>query len=157
MNKFELQRRGITHILIAGDGWCLHPYYSATFEYLHLSLNGDGSETQARQLTRILPDAINFIVRALKTDPRNRVLVHCSQGQSRSPTIIAAYLMHVYDIDLHAALQHINGHSMEDSTERCLHGTVDIAQVATSLRLGRRRELEVIPRLSDIGAVEASL
>jgi len=59
MNKFELQRRGtiMTHIIIAGNGWGLHPYYPATFQYLHLPLSDDGNKIQAKQLTRILPVA----------------------------------------------------------------------------------------------------
>lgn len=38
-----------------------------------------------------LPEACDFIDEALGANDTNKVLVHCVQGLSRSPTVVAAY------------------------------------------------------------------
>lgn len=52
-----------------------------------------------------LIDAIHAINDAMQDG--NNVLVHCTQGTSRSPTIVAAYLMAKYDLTADYALEFV--------------------------------------------------
>ena len=60
---------------------CSHPLYNAD-----LSIDTPGEDILA-----VLYDALEYIDTALKSG--GRVLVHCSQGVSRSATLVIAYLM----------------------------------------------------------------
>ena len=40
-----------------------------------------------------LPEGINFIEKALKNKDQGGILVHCVAGQSRSVSMVVAYLM----------------------------------------------------------------
>lgn len=59
---------------------------------------------QAKML-QILEEAVPIIQRAL-TDKRN-VLVFCSAGIQRSPTVVTAYLMAHHNLSLEDAMKHI--------------------------------------------------
>lgn len=57
--------------------------------YLKLHL----SDNSQQDLVEALPLASKFISAALKAEPGGRVLVHCSQGRSRSSALTLAFLM----------------------------------------------------------------
>ena len=83
----RLQVQGISHILnVAGAQGCppLHPRH---FVYKSLYI----PDNPKVDILLLLYLAIEFITAAL--DAGGCVLVHCSQGISRAPTVICAYLM----------------------------------------------------------------
>lgn len=53
-------------------------------------------------------DAIFLALDALRADGRPTIL-HCRAGMSRSPTIVAAYLMHAYDLHMLDAFRIVKG------------------------------------------------
>lgn len=55
-----------------------------------------------------IESAVKTIEDALKSNKgRGRILVHCSAGVSRSPTIVVAYLMKHRNMSLRTALGHV--------------------------------------------------
>jgi atypical dual specificity phosphatase len=55
-----------------------------------------------------IESAVKIIEDALKSNKgRGRILVHCSAGVSRSPTIVVAYLMKHRNMSLRTALGHV--------------------------------------------------
>lgn len=85
-----LYEKNITHILIVGEE--LWSYFPDRFIYEQLFFRDDGSVTESLKLAFFISTAVTFITTALH-NPTNNILVHCSQGISRSPAIIAAYLI----------------------------------------------------------------
>jgi atypical dual specificity phosphatase len=59
----------------------------------HLQIDVD--DLPFSELAAHLPRTTSFISEALR-DPNSRVLIHCIQGVSRSPSVVAAYLMKAY-------------------------------------------------------------
>ncbi|KAJ7471287.1 protein-tyrosine phosphatase-like protein [Mycena galericulata] len=49
--------------------------------------------------------AANDIITSVAETPTRRILVHCSAAVSRSPTVIAAYLISKHNMSLHSALR----------------------------------------------------
>jgi protein-tyrosine phosphatase len=49
------------------------------------------TDTPAEDITCVLYDSLDFIHKALSSG--GRILVHCSQGVSRSATLVIAYMM----------------------------------------------------------------
>jgi protein-tyrosine phosphatase len=98
---------GITHILIAGHGSGLRSYFPDEFSYMQLELHDDTNEAAASAFFASLPVSVRFIEDALAESPNNHVLVHCSQGVSRSAGIIAAYLIQEYQMNSEDALDRI--------------------------------------------------
>lgn len=109
MELAELERHGITHVFIAGDGWNLLPYHAATgrFTYEQVSLKDGDSALDGATLQAALPRALRFVVAALASGPRARVLVHCSQGVSRSAAIVVAYLAQEEQISVVESLRRV--------------------------------------------------
>lgn len=85
-----LIEKNITHVLIVGEE--LSAYFPSHFIYEQLFFRDDGSEAESLKFTSSIPIAMTFITSALR-NPANNVLVHCSQGISRSAAIVAAYLI----------------------------------------------------------------
>src|SRR5262245_17928938 len=87
-----------------------------------LSLDGTGSPMRAAELgveeiatfnlldghgndIRVVERAVNSLVRMASTTPP--VLVHCHAGRSRSPLIVAGYLMRVQGMDPDRAVEFV--------------------------------------------------
>lgn len=100
-----LKELGITHILnltayqystqiSSGEPQLRYPpKFPGEFKYLHLPFPDDNSpETMARFKLDFLRPGHKFISEALQQN-RNRVLVHCEAGISRSSTMVISYLM----------------------------------------------------------------
>lgn len=85
-DELALKSLGITHIISVMD----HPpkFTKGLFEWLHINVR-DGSA----KIVEYFDEAGKWIDDTLHQSPFNRVLVHCEKGQSRSPTIIIAYLI----------------------------------------------------------------
>jgi protein-tyrosine phosphatase len=77
---------GITHILCAAAE--LPTPFPSKFKYLKIEVDDAITEN----IRRYFEPCIEFIVEALKTSG-SKVMVHCKQGVSRSPTVVMAYLM----------------------------------------------------------------
>lgn len=91
-----LKKNKITHILSLGH---FKPIYKEE-EYIHKIIAvADHPEAN---IIRYFPEAIDFITKALEGG--KHVLVHCLAGVSRSPTIVAAYLMATQKLRYKAAL-----------------------------------------------------
>jgi protein-tyrosine phosphatase len=85
-SKEKLMELGITHILNVTSHLPLH-FENDGIEYKRLPASDSGSQN----LKQYFAEAISFIDDA--RDKNGKVLVHCQAGVSRSPTIVAAYLM----------------------------------------------------------------
>ncbi|CAF2116447.1 unnamed protein product [Rotaria magnacalcarata] len=98
----RLSKLGIRYILnVAIRDVELCPYYSSDIRTLPIDLRDDDQEN----IIRIFNQAFTFINEAKRN--KSRVLVHCSHGQSRSPAIVIAYLMHTYSVSLEQCIVHI--------------------------------------------------
>lgn len=82
-----LTKKGITHIVNAAEE--IRNYFPQNFTYLTLGLKDIPTE---HNLQRVLPHAYHFILTALE-NPKNRVLVHCAAGISRSASVVIYYIM----------------------------------------------------------------
>ncbi|CAF1283134.1 unnamed protein product [Didymodactylos carnosus] len=98
----RLSKLGIRYILnVASRDVEVCPYYGKDFRTLQIDLRDDEQEN----ILKVLEKAFAFIDEAKSN--KCRVLVHCSHGQSRSPTIVIAYLMRTYNISLEQCLSHV--------------------------------------------------
>ncbi|XP_042111962.1 dual specificity protein phosphatase 3 isoform X1 [Ovis aries] len=102
----KLQKLGITHVLNAAEGRSfMHVNTNANFykdsgiTYLGIKAN----DTQEFNLSAYFEKAADFIDQAL-AQKNGRVLVHCREGYSRSPTLVIAYLMMRQKMDVKSAL-----------------------------------------------------
>ncbi|XP_072502731.1 dual specificity protein phosphatase 3 [Notamacropus eugenii] len=102
----KLQQLGITHVLNAAEGKSfMHVNTNAQFyegtniTYLGIKAN----DTEEFNLSVFFEKAAEFIDRALNQKD-GKVLVHCREGYSRSPTLVIAYLMLRQSMDVRAAL-----------------------------------------------------
>ncbi|TGM61261.1 dual specificity protein phosphatase family protein [Leptospira vanthielii] len=96
LNKNELRKIGITHILSLGS--FLDDPHKGEFNHKSFRILDNKSEL----LSGILPECIEFIQEGRKN---GKVLVHCLSGVSRSAAIVTAYLTKV------------NGMSVDDSMQ----------------------------------------
>ncbi|KAL6777000.1 hypothetical protein ACKKBF_B19820 [Auxenochlorella protothecoides x Auxenochlorella symbiontica] len=89
-NRESLREAGITHVINC-VGFLYPAYFSPELEYRTLYLQ----DTPAEDITCIMYDVFDFIQAAVGhgADPAGRVLLHCSQGVSRSVSLTIAYLM----------------------------------------------------------------
>ncbi|CAF0996736.1 unnamed protein product [Adineta ricciae] len=84
-NLDRLTEHGITHIINCTPD--LPFYWEKKHEYLRL----DVLDLPSQNIRKHFETAIDFIDKALQSN--GKVLVHCSAGISRSPTLVLAYLM----------------------------------------------------------------
>lgn len=101
LNVPELQSVAITHILCTATGVrSMHP---DKFAYKTLTV----LDSQSESLIDHFADSIHWIECVLRENPRNKILVHCFAGRSRSVAIILAYLVYKLRISLSVALLHV--------------------------------------------------
>ncbi|KAK0713706.1 protein-tyrosine phosphatase-like protein, partial [Lasiosphaeria miniovina] len=110
-----LMRHGITAIVSLGHGpaaaWSGPAHRKLVPASRHLFVACDDSATA--DLLGRLPAVCDFIDAQLGTDALSyadepgRVLVHCSEGVSRSPTVVVAYLMRKHRSTVAAVLRDV--------------------------------------------------
>ncbi|CAI2381437.1 unnamed protein product [Moneuplotes crassus] len=107
-NKDLLDSLGITHILNVTNR--IDNKFKRNFKYHTIPVEDAASEDIKSHFT----EAIEFIETALEeqkldcdSTARNKVLVHCKAGYSRSATIVTAYFMHKYKIPYFEAIERI--------------------------------------------------
>ena len=101
-NPNVLRQLGITHIVSAMHGNVAYPSNFPPQCCMQVQL----ADSPFAELAAHLPHATAFIQSALQ-DPRARVLVHCVQGVSRSPSIVCAYLIRAYGWTPAQAVQYV--------------------------------------------------
>ncbi|KAF8479532.1 protein-tyrosine phosphatase-like protein [Russula ochroleuca] len=95
----QLADLGITHVVsVIEDA----PKFPSTYPLhtLHISV----SDYDGEDILSHLPTTTSFIRGALAESPKNRVLVHCFMGISRSTTVVIAYLIATTKMTPHEAL-----------------------------------------------------
>jgi protein-tyrosine phosphatase/rhodanese-related sulfurtransferase len=85
-NRERLNELGVTHVLNVTSHLPLH-FENEGITYKRIPATDSGSQN----LKQYFSEAINFIESARKSN--GKVLVHCQAGVSRSPTIVAAYII----------------------------------------------------------------
>ncbi|KAG2483604.1 hypothetical protein HYH03_017546 [Edaphochlamys debaryana] len=104
-NRDTLRQAGVTHVLNC-VGFICKEYFPEELTYKTLFLQ----DTPAEDISCVLYDSLDYIHTALQSG--GRILVHCSQGVSRSATLVIAYMMwrsgKPYD-EVFAAVKSIRG------------------------------------------------
>ncbi|KAL7267385.1 hypothetical protein RUND412_010030 [Rhizina undulata] len=93
--------RNITHVVSIFEGRVNLPSTNPPLKQLHIRLNDYSSEDILGELSR----TTDFIREAL--DGGGRVVVHCLMGISRSPTVVAAYLIATKGLSAGEAVQQV--------------------------------------------------
>jgi hypothetical protein len=96
-NLALLKNNGISHVLICCSE--VGPAFPEKLEYKKLNIQ----ETFDFNIAAFFEEAFEFIDAAYSNG--HGVLVHCMQGQSRSPTIMTAYLMKKFRMSASKAFQ----------------------------------------------------
>jgi len=97
-NKAELLEAGITHVVNCCAAKCGN-YFPEAFKYLSLEIK----DTPEFDLSSYLFVAFEFIQTALDMD--GKVFIHCNQGISRAPSILLAYYIWRYKVELEPCLE----------------------------------------------------
>ena len=87
-----LKELGITHIISVLPGFT--PPYPDDFKYMVINAMDD----ENTNLDMVFEDSNKFIDDAFEN--RGNILVHCMMGRSRSATIVAAYLIHTFGMNV---------------------------------------------------------
>ena len=99
---FLIQNK-FTHIInCAGGSQTFSPLYFKEFQYLKIDLRDDGNIN--------LLDAVKKLIcflRDISKDENSKILIHCSEGISRAPCLVCAYLMWKFNMDSDSAINFI--------------------------------------------------
>ena len=99
MNKNNLNRLGITHVLCVADN--IKPQFPALFTYKSIEI----LDTASSDVLAILPQCFEFIDQV--ADQGGKVLLHCFAGKSRSASVCIAYVMKSQRLSLLDAFRYV--------------------------------------------------
>ncbi|CRG98463.1 protein tyrosine phosphatase, putative [Plasmodium relictum] len=99
-NKLNIEEKGITHIINAAGYECVNKYENM-FMYRTYYLKDDMHD----DIFYTLLDSLYFIKNALKENEKNKILIHCNKGISRSIIIIIFFLMNELNLNYFDAFQ----------------------------------------------------
>ncbi|KFU91953.1 Dual specificity phosphatase DUPD1, partial [Chaetura pelagica] len=110
LDRYSLEKAGFTHILNAAHGQRNvntgpEYYHDMTVEYHGV----EADDLPTFNLSQFFYSASKFIDNALQ-DERNKVLVHCAMGRSRSATLVLAYLMIYKKMTVVDAIEQVSRH-----------------------------------------------
>lgn len=94
----EMKKIGITHIISVVAG-----FYPSDDNFNYLILNA--LDTENTNLREYFEKCNQYIDEALEND--NKVLIHCMAGRSRSVTILCAYIIKKFGMNVENALKSI--------------------------------------------------
>lgn len=98
-DKKKLKELGITHILSVLAGF--DPPFQNDFNYLVLN----ALDTINTDLSKNFDNANKFIDESFENN--GKILIHCMAGRSRSATILAAYIIYRFGMDVDSCLRSI--------------------------------------------------
>ncbi|CAM5156084.1 unnamed protein product [Natator depressus] len=110
LDRYSLEKAGFTHILNAAHGrWNVDtgPDYYSDIAIEYHGVEADDLTTF--NLSQFFYSAAEFIEAALQ-DQRNKILVHCAMGRSRSATLVLAYLMIYKNMTVVDAIEQVLQH-----------------------------------------------
>jgi len=97
-----IQGLGISHVVNV-TAECTNVHEAKGIKYLHIVIL---DETQV-DVMKFFKDAYEFIDAALTEDNKNKVLLHCALGKSRSATITVMFLMKKFGWSSERALEYV--------------------------------------------------
>lgn len=93
----SLKEIGITHIISVIAGFV--PPYPEDFDYLVINAL-DNLNTDLSKNFEVANDFINKDFDEINENKQKKVLIHCQAGRSRSATILAAYIIKTFGMDV---------------------------------------------------------
>ncbi|UCE14702.1 MAG: dual specificity protein phosphatase family protein [Candidatus Heimdallarchaeota archaeon] len=117
-NLSMLKMNSISAILCVQDNDQYRSLYPTDWRFLHLILYD-----QEQISDEVFEESLEFIQNCRKE--QHRILVHCSAGQSRSPSIVAAYLMSSKGMNPYQALAFMQKRREDiDPAKECYRSTI---------------------------------
>jgi len=97
-----IQGLGITHVVNV-TAECTNVHEAKGIKYLHIVI----LDEKQVDVMKFFKDAYEFIDAALSVDNKNKVLLHCALGKSRSATITIMFLMKKFNWSAEKALEYV--------------------------------------------------
>jgi atypical dual specificity phosphatase len=103
-NKKNMLELGITHVLIPANTGIqgVEMYFPETFCYNQFDLK----DTPDNDILSKFDTTFKWIDSAL-AEEKNKVLVHCARGVSRSASFVIGYIMYIKNMNYEQALEHV--------------------------------------------------